>query len=319
MTAAPSLPQTSEHAIAWLSTPRLAPRPIGLTSEEKERRRATLGSSEIAAVVGCNPYATSHTVYMSKVHGIDFEGNEATLLGNLLEPAIFGIYSDRYGRLLKRGAYTLGPEPWMSCTPDAIDITEGDTPDAPLVEAKLVGLRSIWMWGPGNTDEATSDQVPMHYLVQAHWQRIIRRAPYVDIAALLGTEFRSYRIHPNARLEEMLVEKCRTFWTDHVVTKTPPPVDGSESARTMLQQLYPRDGAEPIEATEEIETLARQLREARADLDSAEERKRLFENQMKELLKDARGAVGKDWRVRWAATKKGNRPFYFESDDDSGA
>lgn len=294
--------------------PRLPVR-AGLTDEEKARRRATLGSSEVAAVVGVNPYASIHQVWLSKVHGVDFEGNEATVLGNLLEPSIFAIYSDRYGRTLRKGEYTVGPEPWISATPDAyIDepTREG------LVEAKLVGLRSLWMWGPGNTDEEESDAVPLHYLCQAHWQMHVTREPFVDLSALLGTEFRTYRIRRNEEVEGQLVEKCRDFWFRHVVTKQEPPVDGSEGAREMLKHLYPKDGAEPVEADAQLEELARSLAEARAAFDEAEKKKRLHENEIKAVLKDARGAHGDGWRIRYATTKAGKRPFCFEHEKEEG-
>jgi putative phage-type endonuclease len=301
------------------ATPGDAVRPLvdvraGLSPAELERRRATLGSSEIAAVAGVNPYATEHDVWASKCLGVDFEGNEATHLGNLLEPTIFGIYADRYGKKLVRGEYTLGPEPWMSCTPDARIVGEDG-----LVEAKLVGLRSLYQWGPGNTDAEESDAVPMHYLCQAIWQMAVTGAAFVDVSALLGTEFRTYRIRRNLDLERQLIERGRAFWNDHVVPRIPPPVDGSDGASQMLRKLYPRDGADPLEADAHLEELARQLVEARDAESSAKEAKRLRENQIKSVLKDARGAFGNGWRIRYAETRAGTRPFVFEIEKETKA
>ena len=280
---------------------------VGLTKEELDRRRRTLGSSEIAAVLGFNPYSSIHDVWSSKVLSVDFEGNEATWLGTMLEPAIFRIYSERYNKRLVRGEYTLGPEPWMSCTPDALIVDEDG-----LVEAKLVGLRSIYQWGPGNVDEQESDAVPLHYLAQALWQLIVTGLSFVDVSALLGTEFRTYRIHRNEPLMQTMVDRGRHFWNTYVRTATPPPVDGSEGSRELLRLLYPRSGAEPLPADPELEELAAKLAEARKALEAATEEKRLRENEIKARLKDARGAFGKDWRIRYSQNKDGKRPFVFE-------
>ena len=285
---------------------------VGLTQAEKDRRRNTLGSSEIAAVLGVSPYQSQHTVWSSKCLGQDFEGNEATHLGNMLEPAIFELYVERYSKPLVRGEYTLGPEPWMSCTPDALIVGEDG-----LVEAKLVGLRSIFMWGFGNTDDAESDAVPIHYLCQALWQLIVTGRSFVDVAALLGTEFRTYRIHRNEPLMQTMVDRGRHFWNTYVRSATPPPVDGSEGSREMLKLLYPRSGAEPLPADPELEDLAAKLAEARRALDAATEEKRLRENEIKARLKDARGAFGKDWRIRYTQNKNGARPFVFEYEKET--
>ena len=290
---------------------RLPVRP-GLTDEEKRIRRASLGSSEIAAICGVNPYASCHNVWLSKCRNVDFEGNEATMLGNLLEPAIFAIYADRYKRRLRKGVYTLGPEPWMSATPDAHIMEEGGG----LVEAKLVGLRSIWMWGTGNTDQQESDSIPLHYLTQAHWQMIVTGEPFVDVSALMGTEFRSYTVRTDPELQAKLVQRGEVFWKKYVLTGEPPPVDGSDGASSMLRALYPKSGPPAVAADKEIEDLAEHLLAAREAVTAAETEKKRLENVIKARLGDASGAFGDGWRLRYSTTKAGSRPFVFQHEKE---
>jgi putative phage-type endonuclease len=277
-------------------------------------RRNTLGSSEIAAVAGVNPYASAHNVWLAKVHGQEFEGNERTMLGNILEPTVLAIYANRYCVTLKKGVYTIGPEPWMAATPDSTIVESGG-----LAEAKVVGLRSLWMWGPGNTDTTESDAVPLHYLCQTQWQMLVTGAPFVDICALLGTELRNYRIRPSAEVQSRLLSRGRDFWERYVLTRTPPPADASEGAREMLKRLYPQSEAEAVAATPELEQLAEQLRAARELLESAKEQKQLAENLLKERLKDARGAHGAGWRIRYTTQRDKKRPFVFEHEREKGA
>lgn len=290
----------------------------GLSDEDKARRRHTLGSSEVAAVLGVNPWASAHSVWLSKVHGDEFDGNERTELGQMLEPTIMGIYAERYSRKIVKGAYTLGPEPWMSATPDGLVVNPDgvdldDLEAAPLCEAKLVGLRSIFMWGPGNSDEQESDEVPQHYLCQGLWQLACRpRAPFVDVSALLGTEFRSYRIRRNERVIAQITAICRDWWHRYVVTKTAPPVDGSEGARSMLKKLYPQSNEQRVPADEALERIAAELHAARAAVDAADAAKALAENQMREALKDCGGAYGDGWSVSYKTSKDGKRPLKFD-------
>jgi putative phage-type endonuclease len=299
-----STPTTRGHAAAPLAARS------EMSAEERDQRRQTLGSSEIASVCGVNPYDSVHSVWLSKCRGVDFEGNEATRLGKLLEPVILDIYADRYEHAVSRGAYVRHPtEPWAACTPDAyVDGGEG------MVEAKLVGLRSIYMWGAGNTDEQESDAVPLHYLCQAQWQMWVTGRSWCDVAALLGTEYRTYRIRANPGVQAQLAARGKAFWTQHVVANTPPPIDGSEGAREMLKQLYPRSGADRVAADPEMEDLVAKLLAARQSLERIESEKQLRENEIKSRLKDARGAYGDGWTIRYAETKAGKRPFVFEAE-----
>jgi putative phage-type endonuclease len=284
----------------------------GLTAQEIALRRHTIGSSEIGAIVGVNPYQSAHQVWMAKVLGVEFEGNETARMGQLLEPTILAIYADRYDVELQRGVFTVGAEPWISCTPDAHRLDD----EGGLCEAKLVGLRQLWMWGPGNSDGHESDAIPAYYLTQAYWQLEVTGAPYVDVSALLGTEFRSYRIRRNTVMQSRLVNLARDFRERYVLTSAPPPVDGSDGAREMVRALYPKSGGPAVSDSPELDEMAESLRAAREALEVAEKEKRLHENRMKFVLGDARGAHGRKWRVRYAVTKSGSRPFCFEHNDE---
>jgi putative phage-type endonuclease len=276
---------------------------FGLSEAELAVRRGTLGASEIGAVLGVNPWSSAHDVWMAKVLGVEKERSEAMDLGNEIEPAILGVYARRYGKRVTRGRYMLGPEPWMSATPDA-HIEGGG-----LVEAKLAGLRTLWMYGAPDTDESESDAAPMHYVTQALWQMAVTGEPFVHIAVLMGTEFRRYTIRPNPRVQAAMVERGRQFWHDHVVPGVPPPVDASEGAREMLKRLYPKSHGPRLEADASLEQLVAELVDARRAVAEATATKQLAENRIKEALGAAPGAYGDGWTIRYATTKTGSRPF----------
>jgi len=152
----------------------------------------------------------------------------------------------------------------------------------------------------------------LHYLVQALWQCKCTGEPFCDISALMGTEFRTYRIFANEGLVSKLIDRGRDFWYKYVVTKTPPPVDASDGARTMLKSLYPQSGGEPVQSTPELEEMADSLLRARQAVTAAEKEKQLWENKIKSELQDSRAAYGNGWKIRYGTTKKGVRPFVFD-------
>ena len=135
---------------------------------------------------------------------------------------------------------------------------------------------------------------------------------FVDVAALMGTEFRSYTVRADADVQRKLVAHGRDFWERYVLTKKEPPVDGSEGAKDMLKALYPRSGGDPVKADARLAGLVIKLREARESHDRATYEKALRENEIKAELKDAAGAFSDDWRIRYSTTKAGTRPFVFE-------
>jgi putative phage-type endonuclease len=275
---------------------------VSLTPEQVEQRRHSLGASEIAAVIGVNPHMSMHQVWLSKMGLADFAGNDATEAGTDFEPVIIQRYARHHGVEVRPGAYMTGPEPWMSCTPDAHVIGGG------MIEAKLVGFDAAWEWG------SEHDGAPWRYLVQGQWQLMVTGEPFVDIAAQMGTRAPRYiRVHHDRALQAELRERGREFWFNYVTTGEAPPVDGTEGAREMLSKLYPAHRADRfLHADGEAEALAAQLLGIREVYDATVHEERRLENRLKEIMKDAQTLIGNEWKCVWKAQKDGKRPFKFK-------
>src|SRR5690606_34608879 len=88
-----------------------------------------------------------------------------------------------------------------------------------------------------------------------------------------------------------LIELEREFW-QHVVDGTPPPVDGSDDARELLDRLYPDADPESVAVLPpDAEELIRAYHEAKAAEKAAAERRQEAENRLKALLGDR--AIGR--------------------------
>jgi putative phage-type endonuclease len=283
----------------------------GLTKEQLAIRATGIGASEVASVVGLNPWRSAHDVWLLKRGLVDESGNVKTRMGTRVETCVLEEYIAETGaEIANFGTVRHTSNDWMLATPDACVF------GAPrLVEVKCVGWRSAFHWG---TEE---DAIPDYYRPQCQWQMTVTGATEVHVAAWIGgSDFRIYTVRHNEALEAALVEACRAFWFENVLAGEPPPVDGSEGARRMLAELYPRNTKPLVKATSEHERLADLLARARVAYDEAELAKKAAENALIKAIGDADGITSDAWKATYKATKTGSRRFLFtERNADSKA
>lgn len=276
-----------------------------LTEAQHIIRARGVGSSEIAAIAGVNPWKTAHDVYLEK-RGL-VERQPTTLrqrIGQIAEHLIADLYVEETGANIEskaqadaRGTLTHPAHPWIVATPDRLVL------DAPrVVEIKWVGWRLAGAWG------ADEDGIPDYVRTQAEWLMATTGCDECDVPAILGgEEFRIYRVRRNVALFERLRAIGERFWFEHVLPGAPPPVDGSENATAMLRALYRRGDGEWLKAPPEArEWVDRKLAADKA-AESAETDARLAANKLREMVGDAEGMLGDGFKVSWKANKRGVR------------
>lgn len=188
----------------------------GLTPEQIEMRKTGVGASEIAAVAGLNKYCSPHQVWLEKTgRAPPFEGNDATALGAYLEPWIAARYAKATGSELRRSTTLRHPEmPWALATPDRLVM--GEAGPVKVLEIKTALGRSVFSWGKeGNT-------VPAGYQAQAQWLMHVTGIRSLDVAALVGPEFKIFPVEYDAEMVGMLVKVASNFWFNHVLADVPP-------------------------------------------------------------------------------------------------
>lgn len=197
-------------------------------------RRRGIGASEIAAVVGLDPYKSRADVWAAKCLDVGHDSqSEPAEWGNRLEPAIVQAYSEKVhpSDPWPRGTVFADALPFALATPDA---THTDEPV--VVQAKCSSLRMRDEWGPTG-----SDGVLDQYNCQLQWEMFVL-GPGWERAALAvligGNEFRHYLVRRDARLVAELVRAAESFWWQFVETRTPPPIDATTSTETLLA-IYP--------------------------------------------------------------------------------
>jgi len=186
-----------------------------ITETQREQRKAHLGSSDMAAVLGLDPYRTAHDVYLSKTADLQRgPANQAMTAGNLLERSVLDYAEERLGPL-RRNMLAVVPQSPLAANVDAIC----DDTGLP-VEAKTSGIlfpTREW-WG-----EDGSGEVPDRVVVQCHVHMLATETSGCHVPALVGgLGFRMYHLTRSDIIAETLLREANRFWTEHVEAGVPP-------------------------------------------------------------------------------------------------
>lgn len=266
-----------------------------LTGEQLELRKLGIGGSEIAAIAGMNPWASPFDIYMRKKGLVSDSSSFDTERGQFFEPAIIEWYKHRTKRNVNPCPTLQHKEhPIVIATPDGISIQN----DVRGLEVKAPNWRTAEHWG-----ESGTDQIPDYYVPQTMWEAAVLGVNAVDVAALIDGDLRIYTIAHSPKLFEALVDIAERFWRDHIVADNPPPPDGSQRARDWLTKRYPRVVHDLMDATEEMQTLARLYVECREREKIDAEAKDIAGNRLRALIGDRQGAIAEGVKITWTNNK----------------
>lgn len=273
-----------------------------LTEEQHAIRRTGIGSSDVGAICGVDPWKTVHRVWEEK-RGLTTQGKEPLPIrvGRLVEDLIAELYEEETGEVLEtrdeaRARGTMrDPRDgcgWILATPDRLLKSD---PKA-LIEIKWVGWRVAKGW-----DTSAPDGVPDYVRCQAEWQMRVTGRERVYVPVIIdGARFHVFTVERSEKIQSAIVERARDFWERHVLGGEPPPADGSDDAKAMLQRLYPNVRAQLAAAPDDADEVASQIIGAKASIKQAEAALADAENRMRELIGSRLGFQGDGWRALWS-------------------
>ena len=278
------------------------------TNEQRTKRRAGLGASEVAAVLGLCPFRTPWDVFASKT-GLseDGEENDAKTLGHLFEGPILALYEKKNGVSVRTPLPTIQHHKyaWAFATPDGEESNTGV-----LVQAKNVGRGMAHEWARG---------LPEYVALQVQWEMACADRQAARVAAVVcGTEYVQFDCHRDDDAIEAMFEVCGAWWKRHIVNKEPLTPDGSHACRSALSARFNRGTGEFQQGTPLVRTLVEEYSEARKRAKQAEEDLALFGNLLCETIGDSQGIVGEDFKVTWKFNSRG-LPNYKRIAEELGA
>ena len=287
----------------------------------KQDLKSGLGGTDAAAIVGKNPWRSPIQAW-SRLMGDD-PGDESSpemKWGTIHEPAILNefnkVWSDRtQGKecVVTGIKKIVHPEhPFLIGHLDGLTIkTNGDdipentsellTMATSVVEAKTAkGFMRVKFGDPW------SDEVPEQYLLQAQHYMGLTGLPVTYMPVLIeGYDFNIYVIKRNDELISDLWSIMVDWWNQYVVTRMPPPVDGSDASKKLLNRLHPTANLDNVIATTDSRIImaAKELHEAKVQEKELKMAKQEAENIMKDAMGDAWRLEGPGFRVTWKNDK----------------
>ena len=271
-----------------------------LTEEQKEARRHGIGGTDVAALLGLNPYMTPYELWMIKTGRLEEKPplTESKLrIRHAHEITIANEYAQIHNCKLKRINKTLYHKkyPFMLCHLDRVVIGKRK-----IVECKSSSAYMQFQWGESGTNDA-----PLHYICQVYHQYAITGYDEADIAALINIDdTRYYPIPRDESLIKEIEERTEYFWRYHVQEDNPP----DPSNRNDFNLMYPKNNGTLIDASDEALTLCKQLKEVKETIKKYEEEKVSIENSIISIIGENDGLKQGDQElISWRPDKNGKR------------
>lgn len=257
-------------------------------------RKDGIGASDVATIVGLNPYDTPYSLWRRKL-GLD-PAKEETLpmkLGHLLEDSVATLYSDETGAIIDPDSvedflYISEENPCLRVSPDRIAVRTDGTKE--IIECKTTQMTI----DPDNLPEWWFCQVQMNMGVSG-----IHDCTLAWLTA--GRDFGYRHITFVPEFFDFLRESARTFYEDCIKGgKEPDPI----SSEDILAKYGIGTKGKEVEADQSVYDDYTKLVEVRGELDRLSAEKTELEERIKMTLRDGTELIHNGVTiVTWRGTK----------------
>lgn len=268
-------------------------------AEWLEFRKSGIGSSEVATIVGLNPWETPYQLWRRKI-GLDAPEDEnfAMKAGHYLEDAVSMFWQDETGRqVIKRstGDWIIrnNERPYIQVSPDRTYWLEGmkhnDT-NKGILECKTTQM------------SIDADDLPKHWFCQVQYQLGGAELMHGSIAWLTqGREFGYKDLSLVPDFYGWLVEEVERFWTDNILGKKEP---AAVSVQDVLLKYNRHTDGKIVEVDDTIFEAYNRLKGLKKDLAAIEKEKDELEGRIKLGFGDAEAiSYGGQTIATWKAPK----------------
>lgn len=280
------------------------PRTLRFKSREEWLRQRTegIGASEIASIVGLNPWETPYQLWRRKT-GLD-EGkaeNFAMRAGHYLEDAVSRFWQDETGlRVIKSSAA------------DFIITNKDVAPHLQVSPDRLFWLSEEKKSGKGILECKTTqkqidpDDLPRHWFCQVQANLGVAGFTQGSLAWLTaGREFGYKHINLVPNFFQWLTDECERFWHDHIETRQEPPLT---AVQDILAKYALHTEGKIVETTADIYEVYKALKDVKADIKKLEAQQAAYEEKIKTAFQDAEALTyGGQTLATWKAPKPANK------------
>lgn len=242
-----------------------------------QARRAGLGGSDIAAILGLSPYRTPMSVWLEKTGRqeptFDPAAEERMFWGSAMEDLVARRYAHLKGARIQRvNTPLVHAGGILRGNIDRAVVPEGR--QARWIEAerrlrgadRILEVKTAGAFAERSADwgEPGTDQVPIHYWTQVQTYQGLAQVQEADLAVLFGGQrLAIYTITADAGIFAGIVEQCEEWWRSHVIADVPPQPQSEDEARMLWRAHRPGSvkivGSDVAEACAELGRIKAQI------------------------------------------------------------
>ena len=267
-------------------------------------RRAGIGGSEIAAIIGENHWNSPRQIWMSKMGMFDDkppQQSEAARWGNLLETVVADEWALREGRKYIHIPVILqhDEEPWLLANIDGFTVSADG--------AQVTGILEIKTTSAFNNDAWEHGPLPFHYLCQTNWYcGITGLGVYTIVCLVGGQKLYSYELPADPELFKRERDAAKVFWCHNVLEGIEPEataVDKGLLARDE-KEAPPEDAGEAIMDDDETERMTEAYVKMREKMKGMKDIKDAIYAQLKLRIGNYSGVVTKSHTINVKRTQR---------------
>lgn len=279
-----------------------------------ENRKAGIGSSEVATIVGLNPYETPFQLWQRKTHRTPpKDENFFMKAGHYLEDAVARFYEDESGRkvIARSAAEDLYIHPnfeWARVSPDRLfwldEKRSGDNKG--ILECKTTQR------------EIDPDNLPPYWFTQVQYQLGVMGRDQASLAWLSAGRTFDYRdIEFVPDYFEWIMGETEKFYLDNILGDKEPALTTAEDVVIKFAQHSP---GMFVEASDDLAEQIRILKDIKENIKGLETQKDEIESVLKLTIGEAEainyhGSVMATWKAPKASTTFDKKTFESENPD----
>lgn len=240
-----------------------------------EERRKSVGASEVAALLGLDPWRGPLAVWAAKVHGEPEISSEVMELGHDLEDGIARAFSRRHPSfiLTHPGSTTIKrhPEAPLHATLDRELLDKSDL-SVGVLEIKNTSKAFEWI-----------DGVPLRVQCQVQAQLAVTGRRWAYVAALInGRDLVTHRIERDEDDIAAILCAVRDFWP--LVEARMEPGAAHPYDLNVVKRLHPDDSGEVLDTDDGVDALVAEWTAARDTLKASEAKADELEAKLRQAI-----------------------------------
>ena len=250
-------------------------------------REGGIGSSEVATVLGVNPYDTPYQLWLRKtgrVQGVE-EQNNLMRMGHILEDAIARLCAeDANLEIVKNSIAEFvvidKEKSWMRASPDRYAYPQG---------AKKTAENKVIIECKSSQKAVDPDNISKYWFLQVIWQMRITRVPMTYLAWLIqGRDFGFKPIYYDADFAKFVEEEVERFWVDCVIGGREPAL---QNIQDVLIKFPKHEDGKKAYATDDLVSVWSELKDTNEEIKRLQAKKDECEEMLKAAMLDAERLV----------------------------